>query len=346
MTDKLSEKLILKILSSTNSRGYLKSRESTSIEFKENFSFGNFPSYLKTVASFANNRGGIILFGIKDSPRIPAGINKKKFDEIQVEKVTTFLSEYFSPTIDWQMGTIDYEEKSFGYFEIIESDDKPVICKKDKDKILKNGTVYYRYHGQSKVIEFPELKKIHIEIKEKEKKLWMSHIERIAQIGPKNIALVDLFDGKIESDNLENTFVLDENLLAELKSKVKFVEEGNFSETDGDPTLKVIGKVETVKGIIAPTLDPDKDYPYLAKHLAQELQIRPYDAQVLIWKYGFKGNKKYHLSIQASKNSQLNKYSKYALRKMREKYSAVDDKTNYLKKTGKEFQKQRQLKRK
>jgi len=36
------------------------------------------------MAAFANNRGGIIIFGVKDNPRIPIGIRKEKFDNILI----------------------------------------------------------------------------------------------------------------------------------------------------------------------------------------------------------------------------------------------------------------------
>ena len=54
------------------------------LEFKESFNLGNMDEYAKTMAAFANNRGGIIIFGVKDNPRIPIGIRKEKFDNILI----------------------------------------------------------------------------------------------------------------------------------------------------------------------------------------------------------------------------------------------------------------------
>ena len=69
---------IKQILQNVDERGYLKQRESSTIEFKESFNFGNMPKYSKTMAAFANNKGGYILFGIKDSPRELIGTDKDK----------------------------------------------------------------------------------------------------------------------------------------------------------------------------------------------------------------------------------------------------------------------------
>jgi len=42
----------------------------------------------------------------------------------------------------------------------------------------------------------------------------MKHIEKIAQIGPKNIAFIDLMRGNIETQKLDgNKFIIDKNLL-------------------------------------------------------------------------------------------------------------------------------------
>lgn len=265
------------------------------------------------------------------------GISKKKFESIKIETISTYLSEYFSPEIKWDLGLISIDGTYFGYIYIYESEDKPVICKKNSGKILKDGEIYYRYRGRTRTIEFPELKKIHIEIKERERKLWMSHVEKIAKIGPKNVAFIDLLDGQIESENLKGQFLIDESLLNELKSKVSFIKEGEFEERKGKPTLKVIGEIKSAKDVIVPTLDPNKDYPFLVKHLAQELQIRPYDVQLLIWKLNLKNNKKYSIEVQTSATGRVFKYSRFALKKLREVLMVISDLSNYLKQIGKEY---------
>ena len=66
------------ILQRKDKKGNIIARESSEIEFKESFNFGNMPKYSKTMAAFANNKGGYILFGIKDSPRELIGTDKDK----------------------------------------------------------------------------------------------------------------------------------------------------------------------------------------------------------------------------------------------------------------------------
>lgn len=309
----------------------------TSLEYKEAFGFQNLAKYLKTISAFANTRGGTILFGVTDSPRRPVGIRKEKFDEIKIDQISTYLSEYFSPEIIWDLGLHTIGGRHYGFITINESQDKPVICKKNSGKILKNGEIYYRYRAQSRVIAFPELKRIHTAIRDTEKALWMDHIERIAKIGPKNVAFVDLLEGTIDSDSIPGQFLLDEKLLEKLKTEVSFIDSGTFSKQQGKPTLRLIGDLKPAGEVVVPSLDPNKDYPFLCKHLAAELQVRPHDAQVLIWLLKLKDNKRYSIEIETSRSGRVFKHSKFALKKMQDSLNEQDDATAFLKEAGKQY---------
>ncbi len=313
MRNKFLEK-VTSLLTNTDSRGYLIGRESTTLEMKENFGFHSIAKYLKALASFANNSGGVIVFGISDSPRIPNGINVDTFNKIEIEKLSSYFAQYFSPLMQWDLGLIECNSKHFGYLCVEEASEKPVICKKSAGD-LKEGAIYFRYRGQSKVIAYPELRKIHDEMKEKERRLWMEHIEKIAKIGPQHVMLMDLLQGEVETD--KGRFIIQGNLLEELKTSVGFIKEGNFHETEGAPVLRVIGEIETADTVVISNMNPDRDYPYFMSNLKTELGINGYEAQALIWKLKIKGNAKFHLESKTSKKSSMNKYSEYALHKMK-----------------------------
>ena len=336
----VNQEKIKKLLSDKDERNYLKTRESTTIEFKEKFQFSNMSDYLKTLAAFANNRGGVIIFGVKDSPRIPCGVNRDKFDQIDSERISSYLTDYFHPQFEWEMDLISESNMWFGYISVEEADTKPIVCKMNSGS-LKNGDIYYRYRGQSKKIEWGELSKIIDAEKNKEKELWMEHIKKITALGPQNVAFVDLHSGKIDSSHLGNTFLLDDILLENLKSKVGFIEEGSFSEKEGKPTLKLVGELKSSKKIVMPNLDPNKDYPYTNKELANKLLIRPYDSQVLIWKYQLKSNKRYCISIESGTNK-IFKFSNYAYDRIKEILDEELDKENFLSKLSKEYSKRNQ----
>jgi hypothetical protein len=49
-------------------------REGQELEFKEQFNLAGLADYFRDFAAFANNKGGYLVFGVKDSPRIPIGL--------------------------------------------------------------------------------------------------------------------------------------------------------------------------------------------------------------------------------------------------------------------------------
>ncbi len=183
------DKYVLDILKIKDSKGNVIARESSEVEFRENFNFLNMADYSRIMASFANKSGGYIIFGIKDSPRKIVGINPDKFNEIPQEKITNFLVEYFNPEIKWDIGGVKYDGVYVGYIYTYEAESKPIICKKNKDNIIKTGEIYYRYRAQTRNIEYGELKAIIDEIKEKERQNWMRVFKDIARIGPENVVI-------------------------------------------------------------------------------------------------------------------------------------------------------------
>ena len=338
MSAKRTEKLRRR-LARTDDRGRLKVRESTDLEFKQSFSLNSMAKYSKILASFANAKGGSIVFGVRDHPRELVGVNRDQFEATPIEQIQTSLSSFLSPELDWEIDSFQMGDLTIGYLGVAEAADKPVICKTNKGE-LKSGDIYYRYRGQSKVIEFSELKQIHLEIREREKSLWMEHIQRIAKIGPTNVAFLDLLDGSIGSGSLGNRLVVDEALLEQLRREVKFVDSGQFSETEGAPTLRIVGELESTDQLIAPNLEPERDYPYVVQTLADELQIRNYDVQTLIWKLEMKGNPRFHARITSGKRSHIDKYSRLALRELEHVlFDHSEDRADYLKNVSREYQK-------
>ena len=69
--------------------------EGAVLEYKENFDWQNKESrarYAKTIAGFANNKGGILVFGVTDKPRQIVGLSNvqksafEKIDESVIER--------------------------------------------------------------------------------------------------------------------------------------------------------------------------------------------------------------------------------------------------------------------
>ena len=281
----MDEKFIKELLRTKGK--YLFHREGQEVEFKEQYNFAGLADYFRDFAAFANNRGGYLIFGVTDSPRIPKGLSKnslRQFEKIDPEKITGYLLEIFSSDIRWEQYTFEYSNKYFGIFYIYEASLKPVIAKKDegKEQIIKNGEVYYRYGGRTQKIQFAELESIINKRIELNNKLWSSLFEKIAKAGPQNAAILDTEKGIIEKDE-NKILVLDESLV----DKINFIKEGEFVEKKGSTALKIVGdivpinSVEIIKKVKENLI---KEYPLSATELVLEVKKQlPAIKQNYIW---------------------------------------------------------------
>ncbi len=224
-------------------------REGTTIEFKESYSHAGMAQYFKTMAAFANNVGGYIIFGVGDKPRRLLGLKDKhlnQFEDLKVEDLTNNLCEYFSPEIRWEHCTFEYKEMRFGVIYTHPLEHKPCICKKmydsqDTKYTLKEGDIYYRYGGRSERIHYEELSAIIDASRRLEEQNWMRFLKRAAKIGIENASLLDLGSGELYGKS--DSVVIDKDLL----SKIVFIKEGEFVEKKGAPTLRLIGDVKIVE---------------------------------------------------------------------------------------------------
>ncbi len=223
-------------------------REGSTIEFKESYSHSGMAQYFKTIAAFANNAGGYIIFGVGDKPRRLIGLKDKnlsQFEDLKVEEFTKNLMDYFSPEIKWDHCTFEFKGMSFGVIYTYPLIKKPCICKKAYDDkntkyTLREGDIYYRYGGRSERIHYEELSAIVDAARKAEEQQWIEFAKRAAKIGIENACLLDLDTGVVTGNG--GSIIIDESLL----SKIAFIKEGEFVETKGTPTLRLIGDVKEV----------------------------------------------------------------------------------------------------
>ena len=271
----------IKELLRLRSDGNLRHRESQTLEFKESFNFAGLSEYFRDFAAFANNKGGWLIFGVKDRPkRELIGLSDKsveQFDKIDPEKISGFLLNLFSGDIVWEHDIVEINSMNFGVFFIEEAKVKPIICKKDEGEI-RNGEIYFRYGGRTH-------------------RQWMDLVSKIGKSGPQNAAILDLNNGSIAKDNSQ-ILVVDEKLL----KGINWIKEGSFDEKSGEPTLKLVGEVQpidTVEVIRTERINRLREYPLSAKELAEKIKnkihINTNDIWRIINQNGIKNNPDYSI---------------------------------------------------
>lgn len=287
-------------------RGYIKKRESFDLEFKQNFQRDDIAKYLKTLVGMANNKGGQIVFGIQDSPHIPLGMTNSKFRECDPKDIDSVLRDYFSNEIKWSSSIVSFDGKEFGILAVEEQEEKPILCKKSKSGVFREGAVYYRYRGETKEIAYPELKTILEKEREKERLFWVHNIERIAMIGPKNVQILDTYKGEIKVGTQK--ILIDKGII----DKIKFIQEGHFTEKEGQgvPALRLIGDVQGID-TDALLVRPDSIYPLTTSDLAERLNLNSYQLQAVLHTQNVKEKPRFHTTIMhgGKKKIPIHKYS-------------------------------------
>lgn len=270
----------------TRADGKLARREGQTLEFKENFNFNGMAEYLRDFAAFANNKGGYLVFGVKDRPRRAVGIkpaSKDQFDKIDPEMITGFLLDCFTGHISWEHDVIEVEGLDYGYFYVEEAREKPVICKKDEGAgILRDGDIYFRYGGRTQRIRFSELESIINHRIEKQNSQWVDLVTKIGKSGPANAAILDMEKGMIEKNDAQILVVGDD-----LVNSVKWIKEGEFNEKQGAPTLKLVGEVTTVdkvEVIKRERVNQLMEYPLSATELAKQVKEKTGISTNTVWR--------------------------------------------------------------
>lgn len=307
----------IKELLSMKDDGYLYHRESQTLEFKEQFSLSALADYFRDFVAFANNKGGHLIFGVKDNPYKLEGLTKKsqeQFEKIDPEKITGFLLDIFSSNIDWEQSTVVITGRKFGIFCISEAKVKPVIAKKNegKDQIIKNGEIYYRYGGRTQKIQFAELQNIIQRRLQSQTQQWQNLISKIAKAGPANAAILDTERGLIEKSDTQ-VLVMDNKLA----KKIKFIKEGEFSEKKGEITLQLVGDIQPINATEVTKIKKQKltdEYPYSALELVDEVKKKlPNISQGDVWKIIAENNLKSNMDYSAynfRNKKQENEYKK------------------------------------
>jgi len=193
----LSSAHIDRLLTLQTGKLYLKARESGTLEFKQQFQRAGLVEMAKALAAFANNEGGYLIYGVKDSPREPIGMSNDKFDSLDDAEITQVVDQHFAPSIKWERVTHEWDGKRFGVMYAHPGVDRPIIAIQNggHNQEIRMGEIYYRYGARITRIGYAELRALIDEKVTREREAWVRLFERIGRIGPENAAVLDTVEG-------------------------------------------------------------------------------------------------------------------------------------------------------
>jgi schlafen family protein len=243
-------------------------REGKRREFKRDLATNDFSEYTKTLAAFSNADGGVIVFGVSEKPRRLVGVTQIA-DEAQW---ANRLREDFDPEIVISTRVYRVGTSQLLAVGVDPSPNRPVICRKSRSKIvsdkdgktkdvevLREGSIYFRYAGQTRAIGYTELMEILADREKKRIQAVMQTLKVMEQVGLENTGIVNIHE---QTSNLY--------VSRETAKGLTLIDKGKFVEQDGTPAYVVLGQVELNRVVHAPLEDADKNLPTEAA-----LQLKP-----------------------------------------------------------------------
>lgn len=214
--------------------------ETDKAECKLNFRLApldRFAGVIKTIAGFANNKGGYVLFGVRDETLVAEGLQGRVFGDTDPAEINRALVASLDPVPHVTKMTLAIGGAEIGVLYVEPHDHAPVVALRTISNVVSEGAIYYRYVGETRLIKPGELRQI---IAMREQRAVAEFSQRMMRVAGGTEATLNLDTGAVTGK--AGAFVIDRELLPTLQ----FIREGDFSETKGAPALRLVGDVEAV----------------------------------------------------------------------------------------------------
>jgi hypothetical protein len=214
--------------------------ETDRIECKRGFRLSpqeRFADIIRSVAGLANNSGGYIFIGIANGTYAVEGLPDDRFVNADPAEINRLLVSSLDPVPQVTSSVLEVGGRKIGVLHVAKHGRPPVLATKNIGTELRDGTIYFRYVGETRAIRPGELRYI---IAEREQRAVADFSKRIARLGKGVDATLNLDTGEIEGK--AGRLFVDKSLLP----AIQFVREGDFEHRRGAPALRLVGEVEPV----------------------------------------------------------------------------------------------------
>lgn len=222
-------------------RGTALRGKQTNLSARRGSAFATLASALRTIAGFANNRGGYLFFGVKDKPLgfAVCGLADDRFTETDQNKFSQTIRSVLEPTPRFRVASLKLDAMTVGVIHVEPHKAKPVIASKAEGDVAE-GAIYYRYPGETKAICYADLRAILDERDQRSREAILPMVQRLLELGPKDAMVANLADGQLEGGT--RPIIIDQQLV----DRIKFIRDGEFDEKEGAETLRLVGDVNEV----------------------------------------------------------------------------------------------------
>lgn len=249
--DPLDESTIKKLFSKGQDKVWrLRAGETDAHECKTNFGMKHAQAWLRAIAALANNAGGYIFFGVNDKgvkgpndedlSHAVVGMSNEEFQKVDPAAFAKRVKAVFDPTPRFRTAIATIAGKKVGVIHVERHESRPVIATKQEGDKIGEGDIFFRYPGQSTRIKYSDLRAM-LDARDRDARAQiLPMVERLLQLGPERSMIADLAEGTLGDG--KKSIQIDESLI----EKLNFIKEGEFSETTGAPTLRLIGEVQPI----------------------------------------------------------------------------------------------------
>lgn len=223
-----------------------KSRETDAAECKKNF-LGIKPAEraaaaIKAIAGLANNNGGFIFFGVEELPNKTLCVtglhDEAAFAKLDPAEFNQLLASTLDPVPVFQLGIAEIGGKLVGFIEVASHDGAPIIALRNLGGDIREGGIYFRYVGETRLIKPGELRQL---LASRERRAVEEFARAMSKVANGAATTLDLDSGEIAGKNA--TFLLDQDSL----QKIQFLREGEFKEREGAPAVRLIGDARALR---------------------------------------------------------------------------------------------------